>query len=121
VRPEWRASNHTTIVVTQRLLLQSADAPVVGIATLPLPHAQQVAIVALDSHGYLHLYTTPLGGNVVVWDPSTDGVVGGLSGAVPEGMTSSGPEGGREGAGEQDQEASAPAESGTKGQKQPDP
>ena len=54
----------------------------VGIASLPLPHAQQVVIVALDSQGYLHMYATPLAGRVVVWDPSADVTAEGLHGVA---------------------------------------
>lgn len=91
-------------------MLQSADAPVVGVASLPLPHAQQVAIVAVDSQGYLHLYTTPLADNVVVWDPSRDGPAEGLHAAAPQGTAgSTAPAASSGGALEQDQEAAVPA------------
>ena len=53
-------------------LLQAADAQVVGVASLPLPHAQQVATIALDSQGFLHLFSTPLSPEVVVWDADKD-------------------------------------------------
>ena len=95
-------------------MLQSADAPVVGIASLPLPHAQQVAIVALDSQGYLHLYTTPLAGSVVVWDPSsTETLAEGQPSTAPGGPTGTGSVGSRGVVGEGEQEAAqAAAESG---------
>lgn len=41
-------------------VLQDADAPVIGIASLPMPHIHQVAIAAVDSQGYVHIYCTPL-------------------------------------------------------------
>lgn len=42
------------------IMLQDADAPVIGVASLPIPHMHQVAIAAVDSQGYVHLYCTPL-------------------------------------------------------------
>lgn len=74
-----------------------------GIASLPLPHAQQVAIVALDSQGYLHLYTTPLADSVVVWDPTTE------PSTAPQERTGTGSVGSRGVVGEQQQEAAQPA------------
>ncbi|KAL0024070.1 hypothetical protein WJX79_002966 [Trebouxia sp. C0005] len=90
-------------IVTQIQEMQSANAPVVGIASLPLPHAQQVAIVALDSQGYLHLYTTPLADSVVVWDPTTE------PSTAPQERTGTGSVGSRGVVGEQQQEAAQPA------------
>ena len=82
----------------------------VGVASLPLPHAQQVAIVFVDSQGYLHLYTTPLADNVVVWDPSRDGPAEGLNAAALQGTAgSTAPAASSGGALEQDQEAAVPA------------
>lgn len=94
-------------------MLQSADAPVVGIASLPLPHAQQVAIVALDSQGYLHLYTTPLAGSVVVWDPSVEAPAEGQPSTAPGETLGTGTVASRGAVGEGEQEgAQAAAESG---------
>jgi len=81
----------------------------VGIASLPLPHAQQVAIVALDSQGYLHLYTTPLAGSVVVWDPSTEALAEGQPSTAPGEPTGTGSVGNRGVVGEGEQEAAQPA------------
>ena len=61
------------------MLLQEGSA-VVGVASLPLPHAQRVATVAMDSQGFLHLFFTPLSTGVVVWDPNTDVPVTGQQG-----------------------------------------
>ncbi|KAL3151774.1 hypothetical protein ABBQ38_012748 [Trebouxia sp. C0009 RCD-2024] len=47
-------------LVSQMHDIEDAEAQVVGIASLPLPHAQQVAVVALDSQGLLHLFFTPM-------------------------------------------------------------
>ena len=90
-------------------MLQSADAPVVGIASLPLPHAQHVAIVALDSQGYLHLYTTPLAGSVVVWDPSTEAPAEAQPSTAPGEPTGTGSVGSRGVVGAGEQEAAQPA------------
>lgn len=62
------------------MLLQEGSAQIVGVASLPLPHAQRVATVALDSQGFLHLFFTPLSTGVVVWDPNTDVPVTGQQG-----------------------------------------
>ena len=43
-----------------------------GVASLPLPHAQQVAIATVDSQGGVHLYSTPLADRIVVWDAAQD-------------------------------------------------
>ncbi len=81
-----------------------------GIASLPLPHAQQVAIVALDSQGYLHLYTTPLAGSLVVWDPSsTEALAGGQPSTAPGEPLGTGYVGSRGAGGEGEQEAAQPA------------
>ena len=68
-------------------LLQGADAQVVGVASLPVPHAQQVAIVILDSQGFLHLFFTPLSTNVVVWDANVDAPAAGVGGTGQQGMS----------------------------------
>lgn len=104
-----RDRSSPNVLTGRNCLSQSADAPVVGIASLPLPHAQQVAIVALDSQGYLHLYATPLAGRVVVWDPSTDATAEGLHGAALGGTSTSAAVEGRGGAGGSQQEAAQPA------------
>ena len=43
-----------------------------GVASLPLPHAQQVAIATVDSQGGVHLYSTPLADRIVVWDAAQE-------------------------------------------------
>ena len=68
-------------------ILQSADTPIVGIASMPLPHAQRVAIAALDSNGFLHLFSTPRSADVVVWDKQTDGPAAEVAGAAQQGMS----------------------------------
>lgn len=81
------------------MLLQEGGAQIVGVASLPLPHAQQVATVALDTQGFLHLFFTPLSTGVVVWDPNTDvpvtaqqGVPGAALNATRAAATSQHPE-----------------------------
>ena len=66
--------------------MQGSSAPIVGVASLPLPHAQQVALVALDSQGVLHLFTTPVSTNVVVWEEQAAGSAAELTGASQQGM-----------------------------------
>lgn len=58
-----------------------------GVASLPLPHAQQVATVALDSQGFLHLFFTPLSTDLLVWDAHTDAPAAGLAGTGQQGMS----------------------------------
>ena len=69
------------------ILLQGADAQIVGVASMPMPHAQQVATVALDSQGFLHLFFTPLSTNIVVWDAHMDAPAAGLAGTGQQGMS----------------------------------
>ena len=65
--------------------MQDADAPVIGIASLALPHMHQVAVAAVDSQGFVHIYTTPLSADT---SPEAGGGTGsalGLSRSAPEG------------------------------------
>lgn len=64
--------------------MQDADAPVIGIASLALPHMHQVAVAAVDSQGFVHIYTTPLSADT---SPEAAGATGsalGLSRSTPE-------------------------------------
>ena len=62
--------------------LQDADAQVVGIASLPIPNAQQVAVVVLDSQGLLHLCFTPMSTD---WEVAH--AAAGLAGTGQQGRT----------------------------------
>ena len=87
--------------------MQSAHAPIVGIASLPLPHAQQVVIAALDSQGFLHIFATPLPANVVVWDSQTESPAAELAASAQQGSVRSVLGASRESGASQDPERAA--------------
>lgn len=101
---QWKAILTTLLMF---LSLQSADAPIVGIASMPLPHAQRVAIAALDSNGFLHLFSTPLPAAVVVWDKQADAPAAEVPGAAQQGVPGPALGASRGSGGSQEQERAA--------------
>ena len=65
--------------------MQDADAPVTGIASLALPYMHQVAIAAVDTQGFVHIYTTPLSAEPTPEAAGAAGSALGLSRSAPEG------------------------------------